>query len=249
LHTTIAFCIHTQGTEAYSFILLNSIFSNNPIETLSPFLPTIFNLLLMRLQESSKESKVSKYTRCFLHSLCVFCISFPAQVLHDQLETITNGLVSMITLNIWEPNRDNCAAADKTEIRQMLIGGTHLLLQSALVTKQSVWGSLLNTLVALAEAASGGGTNLASDDFFLADDEEVGGKEFDSTYSRLAYAQIPTADSTAAIASAPAYFLTMLSQFCAASPGQNINAIQASIDPKFSNALQKLLADNNIRLI
>ena len=240
---------HTQGTEAYSFILLNSIFSNNPIETLSPFLPTIFNLLLMRLQESSKESKVSKYSRCFLHSLCVFCISFPAQVLHDQLETITNGLVSMITLNIWEPNRDNCAAADKTEIRQMLIGGTHLLLQSALVTKQSVWGSLLNTLVALAEAASGGGTNLASDDFFLADDEEVGGKEFDSTYSRLAYAQIPTADSTAAIASAPAYFLTMLSQFCAASPGQNINAIQASIDPKFSNALQKLLADNNIRLI
>lgn len=244
--------IHTyiQASEAYSFILLNSIFSNNPIETLSPFLPTIFNLLLMRLQESSKESKVSKYSRYFLHSLCVFCISFPAQVLHDQLEAITNGLVTMITLNIWEPNRENCAAADKTEVRQMLIGGTHLLLQSAVVTKPNVWGSLLNTLVFLANAAqSSGSANLVSDDFFLADDEEMGGKEFDSTYSRLAYAHIPTVDSTAAISSAPGYFLSMLSQFCAASPGQNVNMVQASIDPNFSNALQKLLADSNIRLI
>ena len=247
-HTMLTY--HTQATEAYSFILLNSIFSNNPIETLSPFLPTIFNLLLMRLQESSKDSKVSKYSRYFLHSLCVFCISFPAQVLHDQLEAITNGLVTMITLNIWEPNRENCAAADKTEVRQMLIGGTHLLFQSAVATKQNVWASLLNTLVFLSNAAqSNGSANLVSDDFFLADDEEVGGKEFDSAYSRLAYAHIPSVESTAAISSAPGYFLSMLSQFCASSPGQNVNAVQASIDPNFSNALQKLLADSNIRLI
>ena len=213
-------------------------------------MPTIFNLLLVRLQESAKESKISKYSRHFLHSLGVFCTSFPPQVLFDQLEAITAGLATMIIVNVWEPNRENCSSADKTEIRQMLIGGTRLLLQSAVATKPNVWVSLLGTLIVLADVAqSNGQSSLVSDDFLLPDAEELGAKEFDSTYSRLAYAHIPSIDSTAAIPSAPAYFVTSLSQFCAAAPGQYLGVIQQSLSPEVATVLQKLLTDNNARLV
>lgn len=235
----------------HAFSLLNSIYSHITIETLLPYLGTILNLLLMRLQESVKESKVTRYSKLFLHSLCVFCIAFPPQTLVDQLENITNGLITMIVLNVLAPNRENCCSADKMDVRQLLIGGTRLLLQSAVTTKPEVWSSLLKTVVVLADVAqTGGGSTLLSEGFLPMDDDEVeGGRDFDSTYSKLAYASVPADDPSVSIVSPQGFFATSLSQFCAAHPGQYVPVIQAALDSKEAVVLQKLLVENNVGLV
>ena len=61
-----------QATEIHAFALLNTIYTSLPLATLTPYLPTLFQILLKRLQESVKDTKVTKYARHLIVSLNVF---------------------------------------------------------------------------------------------------------------------------------------------------------------------------------
>jgi exportin-2 (importin alpha re-exporter) len=55
-----------KSTESYAFKLLNIIIKHAPLNTLNPYLPTIFGLLLTRLQEHMKDTKTPKYCKLFI---------------------------------------------------------------------------------------------------------------------------------------------------------------------------------------
>lgn len=219
----------------YSFRLLNTLYSCGQHATLAQYLPTIFNLLLTRMQDSVKESKKTRYCRLFLHSLFVFATVFGPQALCDTLETITNGLVGMLMLNILPFNVENLASGDDIEVKQTIVGATRLLVEAPLLQqKPDVWGSVLRSIWPLMGKATG--NKLNTDEFLM--DEEAGGLEFDSAYSKLAYATIPPVDCCAEVevTAAPAFFAKRLSAFL------NSNAAFAQGIPQVFNDAEQTAA-------
>ncbi len=229
----------------YAFNLLDNLFIYNSTAAIQPFLPTIFQLLLHRMQESMKDTKTPRYCKLFLHSICLFSSVHGAQLLHDSLEALTQGLVGMIISNVWSVNRANCAGNDKLEVKQMIIGGCKLLTESSVTQKPEVWGSLFKSILSLVDAGAEKTTQAAGEG---EDDEE--GKDFDSTYSKLAYASVVTVDPNEAITCAPAsHFAVSLSKFTAAHPGQYVPIIQSVLDQREAAALQALLHQNGVNIV
>lgn len=227
----------------YSFKLLNALYACNPISTLGQYLPTILNLLLQRMQEAVKEGKTARYCRLFIHSLCVFSAVYGPQLLVETLETITPGLVGMLVLNIWSVNRDKLAAADEVEVKQTIVGATRLLTESPfLLQKPDVWGSLLKSTVALLGATSHSRTNTA-EDLLLGEEGTGESTEFDSAYSKLAYATIPVVDCCAEVdtAAAPAYFAKSFVAFSRSAGAQIMSGIPQFLDASEVAALQQLM--------
>lgn len=237
----------SKSTEVHAFELLNALYMSNPLEAMQPFLPTIFGLLLHRMQDSAKESKTTRYSRSFLHSMCVFSAVYSAQSLWDTLEGVSKGLISMIVLKIWEPNRDGCAALAPLEVKHMVVGGTKLLLECPVCQSPDVFAYLLKSIVTLLDTSkTGKGMSAAAEDFLLEGDES---KEFDSAYSKLVYASVPSVDPIEQQApSTHAFFAHKLSAFCAAHAGQYLSVIQNGLDSREAELLQGVLQQHNARL-
>ena len=209
------------------------------VATLQPFLPTIFNLLLQRMQASVKESKVVRFARLFIHSLCVFSAAYGPALLCDTLEAMTAGLVGMLVQNIWSVNAEKLSTGDDQEVKQTIVGSTRLLTESAhLQSKPEAWSSLLRSTAILVGKVVSVGTNTgpSADDLLNGDDENAGESlEFDSAYSKLAYATIPGVDVCAEVDSkaAPAFFAKQLVA--------KVGAIPQGLDARQVEMIQKLL--------
>lgn len=227
---------------------------------MQPYLATIFQLLLHRLQDAVKDSKVSKYSKLFLHSICVFALSYGGQCLHDQLESQTPGLSGMIVMNIWPFNRDQCAGGSSTDVCQMLIGSTRFLLESTMLQNLPAWKALFQSTISLVDAAEGGADSRASVEeqqqlniaALLVDEDSAESREFDGTYSKLAYAHCTLPDPTIAFLSNSGsvnpseYCAKALSAFCLSRPGQILPSIQSALDEKGLACLQALLQKYNV---
>ena len=240
---------NVQATEVYAFQLLNCLYACNPVEVLLPYLTVIFNLLLQRMQEAMKEGKTARYCRLFLHSMCVFSAVYGPHVMCSTLETITPGLVGMIVMNIWSFNRAKCATSDDVDATQMVVGATRLLVESTVVTqKPEIWGSLLKSVVVLVDQSPSKGnlSSSAADDILLGDEDGAGegGPEFDSAYSKLAYAYIPQVDPCADVSAqnAPLYFGKHLGAFLHSSSGaQYASLIPQLVDSAETTVLYNLI--------
>jgi hypothetical protein len=193
------------------------------------------------MQDSVKVTKVQPYCRMFIHSMCIASCLFTSQVLYDALEAQTQGLVTMIIMNIWSPNTANCAASTPTEKKDILIGGTKLLLESKVASNPEVWKSLLSSLIPL--------TSEKQDlSFTFDEDEQEEIKGFDTTYSKLSYATIYTSDVNGEIPSATQFFITSLSQFTRNHPGQ-YSSLVSQLKPEQQTELQGLLQKYNVGLM
>ncbi len=228
----------------YSFQLLNALFTCNPLATLQPYLPTIFNLLLQRMQASVKESKTVRFARLFLHALCVFTVAYGASVLCETLEAITSGLTGMLIQNIWSVNADKMSSGDDQEVKQTIVGATKLLTESPhIAAKPEIWGSLLKSAVVLVGKVSSVGTNTgpSADDLLNGDDEQET-HEFDSAYSKLAYASTPSVDICSDVESskASAYFGQQLAAF-SGTHGQLFGLVGQVLTPPEAAVLQSVM--------
>ena len=200
------------------------------------------------MQEVAKDNKTARYSRLFLHSLSVFCAVYDAQTLCDVLESITAGLISMIILSIWSVNRETCAAADAADRKQIVVGAAKLLTETSTVAqKPEVWGSLLKTIMAVVQqdtgaTGPGGLTGAAGSDLADLEGTVLEAAEFDSTYSKLAYATLPDIDPCASIPSAGAFFAGKLKVFLQQPAGAQLSAvIGQALAPQEATALHAML--------
>lgn len=206
------------------------------------------------MQESVKESKTTKYCRMFLHSLCVFCSVHGCNVITETFESITPGLLSMIVLNIWVPNRVACLSSGDEEVKQMIVGITRLLVENVpvVVQKPEVWCSLLQTVWVLLDQTSSSSSSTSNDNLFQGgdDDDEAavvgggGGVEFDSAYSKLAYATIPSIDPCVDINSGIVFFTQRFAQFIQ-NNNQFVTLISQALEPQAVLNFQALLAKHS----
>lgn len=192
------------------------------------------------MQATVKTSKTHVYVKHFLHSICVFSIAYGSPKLYDILESMTKGLTANIIVSIWSQNKDNCAS-NKDDINHILIGGTKLLVDTPVSQSPEVWISLFKSLLPLLS------DNKKFPEFDLKVDDEVEGKEFDSTYSKLSHAKITYKD-LASDQSALKVFAVELSQLTHKSPGAYSSLIFASLDESEKTVLQNVLQQNGVGL-
>jgi hypothetical protein len=224
-----------QSTESAALQLLNIIYSCGTIADLQSFLPTIFNLLLQRLQDSVKVTKNVPYAKHLLHNFCIFATVFGPQLLYETLDKLTPGLVTMLVCNIWSANREYWPLAE-TEIKQVLVGGTKLLVESTISTQPDVWKSLFASLQALSVQKAVKRPELSLDDDVAED------RAFDSAYSKLSFASVPLIDPSADVTSGAAFFAKKVAELSRMRPGQYSALIgSVLITPEAVTGFQALL--------
>lgn len=219
----------------FSFKLLDNLIQHCPTQALAPYTAQIFNLLLVRMQEE----RTPRFCKMFVHSMCLFSCN-DAPFVYKTVESIEAGLVRTLITKVWGPNGPNCAGGEKAEVRHMVVGATKMLCTTDVSTQPDLWGVGLKFLLCLLSQAGGGG----EDETYV--DEEAEAREFDSTYSRLAYAQFPDSDLTAEMAAAPAFFATSLDGLCRARPGTYGPLLGSLLDGTEREVLQTVLAQAGV---
>jgi hypothetical protein len=209
---------------------------------LQPFITTIFNLLLHRLQDTVKVSKKAMYCKLFFHSICFFSVIHGAQTLFEQLDAITQGLIYMLVMNVWSENRDHWNMAE-VELKQVLVGGSKILCETPITTNADAWKSLFASLYVLSIQAPAKKIELTTEEE-LAED-----RAFDSAYSKLSFAYVPTVDPCANIPVGQLYFATQVAQFTASRPGQYSNLIPQALSPEAGNEFRALLHKNGLTIV
>jgi hypothetical protein len=203
---------------------------------LNQYLPTIFQLLLRKLQDSMKVTKTPQFARHFIHTLTVFSKVFGASILYQIIESMTPGLNGNLIQNVWYENRTQFASSSLAERKQVIVGASKILGETPLLdTNPAAWKSLLLFLLSVI-MESGQFFDL---DFHVEDHEDS--REFDGQYSKIAFAQFPTTDPTLDVnISGAAYFVSVFNQI-ASIKGAAVHGIVESVEGNDQVALQKLL--------
>lgn len=195
------------------------------------------------MQEQMKETKTPRYCRLFIHSMSLFAAVYGGDALYKALSALEDGLVKMVILQIWEINRNSCTTADPNEVKEMIIGGTKILCETIINQDPIVYGSLLKSIMILLDDTIGTGHE---DTEGL--DDETDNREFDTAYSKLAYATIIDANPTEEILSGPVYFAQRISAFSRTRPGFLGQLIPSVLDSKEVVLLQSLLSKNGLSI-
>jgi exportin-2 (importin alpha re-exporter) len=239
--------IASKATDMYAFKLVNALYAAPSADKfLAPFLGTIVNLQLLRLQELMKDTKTPKFAKSFLHSLSYFACMHGGKALYDVLESLSAGLSNVVIVQIWPHNRQACATLDDDEVSQLLVGASKLLCETPVNTAPEVWGEMLKSTVTLLGVKH---THNDLEDTFLLDEEGIENREFDSAYSKLAYAIIPDPPLPAEMAAAPAFFANQLSKLCSSKPGAYLPVIQKVLSPEEQSALQGACQKAGVSLV
>lgn len=222
---------------------MNAIYGFCPYPVIAPFSTTVFNLLLHKLQEATKVNKTHQYAKHFLHNICIFSGMYGGDKLFQLMESITPGLVGMILMNIWPHNRASLVTRNDDK-KHVLIGGSKLLTESPIVDNFDVWVSLVKSLIAVFSTHK----DLPKLEMPL-DEDNLDGKEFDSTYSKLSYSGILYVDAVCANEmSGQEYFCKSLATFTHNKPGTYGALIQSSLDENEKNALHSMLHQYNVSI-
>ena len=245
--------LSTKIHEVYAFKLLNQLYLYNSIDILSPYLRTIFDLLLRRMgSQMTATIKTPKICRLFIHSILLFTTINGSTALINILTQLSPGLLNELVTNVWTPNRELCCQLELSEILYMIVGGTKLLIDTAMTTDPTqiqLWCSILKNILPLLEAK--GMQHIEIDDTaFLT--EEAEDREFDTKYSKLIYAHIPDHTPTSVsteVNQAKLYFSTSLSTLCHTAPGRFLTVIQQSFGPEEVNILQRVIQQYNVTLV
>jgi hypothetical protein len=213
-------------------------------------MPMILQLMLMRLQENRSPQLI----KLFIHFLCVVASSsHGASYIFNILESVQPGMCSMIIADIWAPQVDYLSQIESLELNQMVFGGLELLVNSPVTANPNTWVDLFKILLHLLNtnsATSAVGKNAIDLTHLFDDDSES--REFDSTYSKLAYAQIiETVPSVLEGSSVEvrAAFALKVSQFCKSSPGKYSNILRNQLPNEEQAILQEIIVETGCEIV
>ena len=237
----------SKATEVYAFAILDQLIAHNSHNALSQYVPVIFQLLFRRMMEN----KTPQYIKLFTHTLSFFALTYGGQVLFEACECIQQDMSTLIITKIVEPNIINISSLAKAKTSRVVVGLSKLLCDSSVSQNQATWTVLCRSIVALlmqVEAAPNT-NNGGIEQTFLLDEELAEAREFDSTYSKLAYASIPDIPLSPDATQPSLYFVSSLSGLCQRSPGQYNVIVGACLDEHGKGFLQQLLQQGNLALM
>jgi exportin-2 (importin alpha re-exporter) len=249
--------ISAKSTEVSAFDLLSVVTVYVPHDALQPKMGTLFQLLLMRLQGSTKAPRYKKLVTTYFGLLVG---KFGPQAFVERLDGIQPGLAAMILEQVWNPRLATDPPTHRVEAKVNVVGMTKLLCESPFLLsdpgRQRLWSEGLAGVVTVltssswkaGAAAGGGAAGLAE---AALDDEieiEIG---YDSQFSKLTFASRSPEDFLPEVLDAGLYFCQSLHGLVASSqPGSLLPLIQGglSADPKLSGGLETLMKQAGLEL-
>jgi hypothetical protein len=207
----------------------------------------IFQLMLMRLQEN-RSPHLSKH---FVHFLCVISSSsHGTDLMYSLLEGIQQGMMTMIIRDIWATNLEVILAGDQIELIQIILGGIQLLVNSPIQDNSEPFLELFKILLQLVNSTTTKKKGKGTEEVLSFEDDSEA-REFDSTYSKLAYAQIieyldPMTEWE--MSEIRKTFMERLSELCQRHPGRYLGVFQSALDPEHQQMLQELLQETGVNL-
>lgn len=235
--------LSAKSSEVYAFKLLNALVRSCPNEALAQYYPMILQLLLMRMQEQKRV----QYYKLFVHFICMasVCEAGPTQI-YQHLEGVQAGMMTMIVQQIWLPNAEYFAEAEAVVVAQLIIGGTKLLCETPIVEDSATWGALATCILHLVGSNPSSRGNISEFSLF---DEENEAREFDSAYSKLAYAQTEEKNEIEKVdfASARTLFANAVATLSGQLPGR-YGAVVGTLSTPCQNAMTQVLQDTGLSL-
>ncbi len=207
-------------TEEYAFQLLASLIAVLDTVAISPFLGTIFNLIFTKLM-STKSKKYPKLVCVFLMN---FAHTYGGAALFQSLESMQVGMTTMIITQVFEKHLGLLMGSGRDNIAFLMCGGTRLLLETPLGQQPGpVLSSLVVSLTKLGMQYSGVGASATQLDALnaealaaqLLEEQQGADRQFDSAYSKLVYASVPSPTGSAELENPPPYFVRSFAQLAA----------------------------------
>lgn len=231
-----------------SFVFFSSSILQTPPEHLQSFIPTILQLLMMRLQTNMTQ----RFCRLLVKLLCILSLKHGAAAVVATLEGIQAGMTSMLINQIWVKTveatpMNGASASDRIEAKVCLLGMGKLLAEADGVKgDEATWTALLSSLVSVLDA---GQTLAASGE---GDDNDVGAERlaFDGdAYSELKFAAAATPeDPLPEVANAAASAVQLLGQLCQGAPGV-YSTRMAKLPPEKAECLAKICQAHGVQIV
>ncbi len=255
--------LSSRSTDHHANMFIDTIFLNFASTELAQYMPTIYNLLLRSLQETMKSTRAGAATklacvRRFFHTICVYSsMNGGSQTVDEGLEKIERGLVANLIATVFEPKVSKFACTcSGMELRRMIVGGTRILIDSsAIASNLEIWGKLAKMLVSIIMASekkpisAGSTVGVSVLSMIEGSEDAVESREFDSTYSRLVNATMPTTEPTREMQLGGNFFIAALSNFCQLRPGTHLSVLQNSLDEEQGRYMETLLQSQGLQLI
>jgi exportin-2 (importin alpha re-exporter) len=236
--------LSTKSSEVYAFKLLNALVRSCPNASLAQYYPMLMQLLLMRMQEH----KTVQYCKLFVNFICLasVCEAGPAQI-YQHLEGVQAGMMSMVIQQIWLPNSQAFCDAEAIVVAQLIVGGTRLLCETPIAENSGDWAALATCLVTLVGSNPSSRGNLSE---FSLMDEENEAREFDSTYSKLAFAHVDDKSEIEKVdfKTARLGFATAVGALSAQFPNRYGGVVSSALDEARQSALQEVLQEAGVTL-
>jgi exportin-2 (importin alpha re-exporter) len=266
--------LSSRVNEPHAFKLINSLLALVPPEAMKPYLSTVMDLLLKKLQEAAKSDtptnsrnnnnnntvscKNIKFVRGFLNVICCYCNAHGSQAACDLLDSIQAGLMGNICVSVWGRLSTIIGSGlgpgekDKIESCHIIKGLSKMLTETNSITTQpNAWIALLSATTSLVSTLGIGNISVtpsaSTSESIFVEESEV--KEFDSAYSKLIYASIPSEALTAEDNNAPMAFIVALTSMCSSKPGTYSAAIESSCTQESKDILHQLCAAAGVTIV
>ena len=236
-----------RSTETSAFDILSSCVRFFPQEHMESKLSTIFQILLIRLQASTK---APRYKRLVTNFFALFVGKFGPPVFAERMNAVQAGLGLTILEQVWLPRLKDDPPVQRAEAKLQTIALTKLLCEFPTLLSdakgQQLWSASLAAAVML----------LTSNPFMLnteidEDDEVELDVSYDSQFSLLKFAAKPAEDFFTEWADPLSTFAQSLHRLCSSQPGHFLPLIQQSlsVDPKLSSGLESMLQQAGLQLV
>jgi exportin-2 (importin alpha re-exporter) len=201
-----------KSTETSAFSLLDAIVCKIPMESLAQYLQTIFQLLMMRLQQNKTQS----FSFRVVVSISLIAAKHGGLVaVENGLETVQPGITAMIVNSVWGKTVE-ATPPTNMDAKICAVGISRILTESAVVQgDENTWCVLLGSLISVLDPKTAVKLNAEEDDTL---DEVVG---FDGdNFSKLHFTGGNVDDDVLPeIPDAPTHAVRLLGGICASSPG------------------------------
>ena len=203
----------------------------------------------MRLQESNTP-QLSSLFMLFLSHLATS--SHGALFSYNILNNIQNNLILMLITDIWLPNINYMIdTMTQNDLNYLIIGGSELLTNTPLNNDLNIFITLLQIILDLinnTKISSGNDLNLLS---LLNDGDEMESREYDNTYSKLAYAQIIEIHNSIGELNnneMKLEFINRLSKLCHTSPGKYLQVLENGLTQQQKETLSEIIQSTGVQI-
>lgn len=232
-----------KATEASAFEILNASIIYFPLSSMESALPTIFQLLLTRLQTG----RTPKYVRLVTGFFALFIAKHGSQIFFDRLSAIQAALGQMILADVWNPRIISDPPRQRIEAKIQIIALTKITCDNSclLPDGKQIWCQTIASLVTLLTSSTFTGTDQVADDDI---EVEIG---YDAQFSQLAFATRAAEDPFAEVADPSFFFVQSLHRLLSSQPGELRGVIQQGLssDPKLATGLETMFKTAGLSLV